>query len=154
MMVHTVLRKTAAALLVLALAGCGSRATAPSDREWTANARGVAQQLHGDVVAVSGLDRVHAARRALHDDSQMYGLLVSYTDFGGCRHMVAALGVEPARFHAAQQLLAHACVDLQTADALFTRAVRRDDSALLVRATAAAVRALSSLDRAQLALQR
>jgi hypothetical protein len=149
-----VLRKPAAAIVVLALAGCGSRAAAPTDREWTANARGVAQQLRGDIVSVSGLDRVRPARVALHDDSQLYGLLVAYTDFGGCRHMVAALGVEPARFRAAQQLLAHACVDLQAADVLFMRAVARNEPALLVRATTAAVRALSSLDRAQLALPR
>jgi hypothetical protein len=149
-----VLRKTAAALVVFALVACGSPAASPRDREWVANARGVADQLRVDVVAVSGLDRPRAARRALHDDSQLYGLLVSYTDFGGCRHMVAALGAEPERYRAAQSLLERACRDLETADALFMRAVVREDPALLVRATSAAVRALSPLDSARLALRR
>ncbi|MFL5954336.1 MAG: hypothetical protein ACJ76I_09545 [Gaiellaceae bacterium] len=147
------LRKTAAALLIFGLVGCGSRAASPPDREWTANARGVEHQLREDIVAVSALDRPRAARRALHDDSQLYGLLVSYTDFGGCRHMVAALGAVPERYRAAQSLLERACRDLRTADALFMRAVSREDPTLLVRATSAAVRALSSLDRAQLALR-
>ena len=147
------LPKTAAALVVFALVGCGSHAAVVPDREWIANARGVAQQLRGDVVAVSGLDRPRAARVALHDDSQLYGLLVSYTDFGGCRHMVAALGAEPERFRRAQRFLALACRDLQAADTLFTRAIARNDPTLLVRATSTAVRSLSPLDRAQLALR-
>ena len=147
-------RKTALGLVVLALTGCGSPGVAPSDREWIANARGVAQQLRGDVVAVAGLDREQAARRALHDDSALYGLLVSYTDFGGCDHMVSALGAEPPRLRAAQWLLAGACDRLRSADAFFTQAVQREDPALLVRATSAAVRALPLLDRAQLALSR
>jgi hypothetical protein len=149
-----VLRKTAVALFVLVLAGCGSHGVAPLDREWAANARGVAQQLRGDMVAVSGLDRPRVARRALHDDSQLYGLLVSYTDFEGCRHMVAALGVEPAHLRAVQRLLDRACDELHAADALFTRAVQDEDPALLVRATIVGLRALPLLDRAQLALHR
>ena len=152
MIVRTVLRKTVAALAVLALAGCGSRAASSPDREWQANARGVAQQLRQDVVAIAGLDRVPVARRALHDDSQLYGLLVSYTDFGGCAHMVAALGEEPRRLDSARRLLALACRRLRAADAFFTRAVARNDPRLLVRATKLAERSLAPLEQAQLAL--
>jgi hypothetical protein len=152
MMIGAVLRKTVVALLVLALAGCGSRAGSPPDREWRSNARGVAQQLRQDVVAIAGLDREPAARRALHDDSQLYGLLISYTDFGGCAHMVAALGAEPPRFEKARRQLALACRRLRTADALFTRAVAHDDARLLVRAANAAGRSLAPLERAQLLL--
>lgn len=145
------LRKPVAAVVFLALAGCGSRATSPPDREWQANARGVAQQLRQDVDAIAALDRVPAARRALHDDSQLYGLLVSYTDFGGCAHMIAALGAEPPHFGAARRQLALACRRLRTADMFFTRAVARNDPRLLVRATTAAERALAPLERAELA---
>ena len=152
-MVRAVLPKTVVALAGLALTGCGSQAAAPPDREWTSNARGVVQQLHQDVVAVAGLDRVRVARAALRDDSQLYGLLVAYTDFGGCSHMVAALGVEPERFRNAHRQLARACADLRAADGLFTRAVARNDPRLLVRATRLAVRSLSPLDRAALALE-
>ena len=38
------------------------------------------------------------AGRTLTDESRLYAALVVYTDFGGCRHMVAALGTTPARF--------------------------------------------------------
>lgn len=141
-------------LVVLALTGCGSHGAAPRNREWIANARGVAQQLRADVIAIAGLDRRQAARRALHDDSALYGLLVSYTDFGGCEHMVSALGAQPTRLRAAHQLLDRACERLRSADAFFTQAVQREDPVLLVRATVVAVGALPLLDRAQLALSR
>ena len=154
-MVRAVLRKAVATVLVAcSVTGCGSHAAAPVDREWIANARGVVTQLRQDVVAVGGLDRAAAARRALHDDSQLYGLLVSYTDFGGCRHMVAALGTEPSQRAAAVRQLDRACSSLDTADALFTRAIARNDPLLLVRATTVALRSLTALDRAQLALHR
>lgn len=151
-MIGAVLRKTVVAVVVLALTGCGSRASAPADREWRSNARGVAQQLQGDVVAIAGLDRVPVARRALHDDSQLYGLLVAYTDFGGCAHMVAALGAEPLRLASARRQLTIACSRLRVAGAFFTHAVARNDPQLLVRATNAAERSLAPLQRAQLAL--
>jgi len=153
-MFAAVLPKTVVAFVLLALlAGCGSRAAAPPDREWRANAQGVAQQLRQDVVAIAGLDRAAAARRALHDDSQLYGLLVSFTDFGGCAHMVAALGAEPPQFDTARKLLARACRRLRTADAFFTRAIARNDPQLLVRATTAATQSITPLERAQLALR-
>lgn len=151
-MIGAVLRKTVVAVVFLALTGCGSRASPPADREWRANARGVAQQLQGDVVAIAGLDRVIAARRALHDDSQLYGLLISYTDFGGCAHMVAALGAEPRRLEPARRQLALACARLRVAETFFTHAVARNDPQLLVRATDAAQRSLAPLQRAQIVL--
>jgi hypothetical protein len=152
-MVPAVLRKTVAAIMVVALVGCGSHAASPPEREWRANARGVVQQLRLDVAAVDGFDRAPAARAALHDDSQLYGLLVSYTDFGGCVHMVAALGEEPPRFAPVQRQLAAACARLRVADGYFTRAVARNDPRLLVRATGAAMRSLGPLERAQIALR-
>jgi hypothetical protein len=142
----------AAALLA---AGCGAqpapRTESPS-REWVANARGVVQQLRGDILAVSGFDDVSAARRGLRDDSQMYGLLVAYTDFGGCRHMAAAVGVEPRGRARVVRLIHRACARLERADALFTRAVARKAPRLLVGATRQAVAAVPALDAATVEL--
>ena len=148
-----VLRETAVVLVVAAsLAGCGAGAPPPTDREWIANARGVVEQLRGDVVVVSGYDRVAAARVGLRDESQLYGLLVSYTDFGGCRHMVAAVGVEPPRFASVVRSLQSACLHLQHADLLFTRSVAGRAPRLLAAATQQALAAVPSLDAAALEL--
>jgi hypothetical protein len=150
----TVLQVSVAVLVVAVLAGCGAQAPPPTDREWIANARGVVEQLRGDVVAVSGYDRIDAARAGLRDQSQLYGLLVSYTDFGGCRHMVAAVGIEPNGLAPAVAHLQRACVRLQDADRLFTRAVEHDAPRLLSRATQQALAAVPSLDAAALELAR
>jgi hypothetical protein len=148
-----VLRETITMVVVASLAvSCGGGAMAPTDREWADNAGGVVVQLRADVVAVSGYDRLAAARTGLADDSQLYGLLVAYTDFGGCRHMVAAVGAEPPERARVVDLLAGVCGRLQNADRLFTRAVSRRDPRLLVRATHVAVAAVPLLDAAALAL--
>ena len=149
------LRK-AAAVLVAFTAGCGAGAspTPTPDREWIANARGVVEQLRSDVVAVSGYDRLATARTGLRDESQLYGLLVAYTDFGGCRHMVAAVGVEPPGRARVVRLLYRACVHLQRADGLFTRSVAHRAPALLATATRAAIAAVPALDAAALELAR
>ncbi len=149
------LGKTVVVLAVaLFVAGCGAATPAPTDHEWIANARGVVQQLHGDVVNVSGYDEIGAARTGLRDESQLYGLLVAYTDFGGCRHMVAAVGIEPPSLTAVVHSLHRACVHLQGADVLFTHAVAHRAPRLLVRATREALAAVPSLDAAALELAR
>jgi hypothetical protein len=155
MIVIEVLRETAALVVVAALcAGCGPRTPTPASREWVANAHGVLEQLRGDIVEVSGFDRVDVARKGLRDDSQLYGLLVVYTDFGGCRHMTAAVGVEPPGLGRVVALLDRACLHLQRADRLFTRAVAHTAARLLVSATREAVAAVPSLDAAALELAR
>jgi hypothetical protein len=152
MIVGKVLREAVAVVVVATLVACGGRSPSPTDREWAANIGGVVVQLRADVVAVSGYDRLAAARTGLAEDSQLYGLLVAYTDFGGCRHMVAAVGVEPSGRAPVVELLAHACAHLQSADRLFTRAVSRRAAPLLVRATHEAIAAVPLLDAAALAL--
>jgi hypothetical protein len=155
MIVSSVLRETVGVLVVIAFGiGCGANARARSDPEWIANARGVIEQLRGDVVAVSGYDRLGTARAGLHDESQLYGLLVAYTDLGGCRHMVAAAGVEPPRLARVGRLLRRACLRLDRADALFARAVARGAPRLLTNATQEAIAAVPSLDAAALELAR
>jgi hypothetical protein len=159
MIVHEVALKTAVLLATAVLAaGCRAHAqtvrSVSANEEWVSNARGVVEQLRGDVIAVSGFDRVGAARAGLEDDSQLYGLLVAYTDFGGCRHMTAAVGVAPAGRVRVVQLLERACTHLRRADVLFTRAVARTEPRLLVAATREAVAAVPPLDAADLALAR
>ncbi|HEX4678987.1 MAG TPA: hypothetical protein VH210_07260 [Gaiellaceae bacterium] len=147
------LRETAAVLIVAALGvGCGARAAHPTDRVWVANARGVVAQLRGDVVAVAAYDRVGTARQGLHDESQLYGLLVPYADFESCHHMVATVGVEPPGLAQAGRLLRRACLHLQHADELFTRAVAHRAPRLLVDATHEAIGAVPSLEAAALEL--
>jgi hypothetical protein len=155
MIISSVLRETIGVLAVVAFGvGCGAKAPTRNDPEWIANARGVVEQLRGDVVAVSGYDRLGTARAGLNDESQLYGLLVAYTDLGGCRHMVAAVGVEPPRLARAGRLLRRACRHLDRADALFARAVARRAPRLLTNATREAIAAVPSLDAAALELAR
>jgi hypothetical protein len=154
MIVGRVLREPTAAVLVAVLAACGGTAPSPPDREWISNARGVVEQLRGDVVSVSGYDRLGAARAGLRDESQLYGLLVAYSDFGGCRHMVAAVGVAPPRLAGVVRSLRAACLHLQRAARLFTRAVAQHAAPLLVNATPEAEAAVPSLNAAALELGR
>src|SRR3954468_4465199 len=151
MIVDTVLGKTTmlAVLAAVLAAGCGAQhraAEQPSNREWAANARGVVDQLRGDIVAVAGFDRFAAARKGLDDDSELYGLLVAYTDFGGCRHMTAAVGAEPPGQTRVVRLLRGACAFLGRAEGLFTRAVKERKPSLLVGATREATAAVPALD--------
>jgi hypothetical protein len=144
----------AAALLAASAAGCGghgaTRAGPPPPAEWQANARGVVEQLRSDLAsaAIGGTTPASAAR-ALADVSDLYGLLVAYSDLGGCRAMVDATGA-PARVVAAFDPV---CTHLQRAAALFAVAARRDDAAALVRAGREVGRAQPHLVRAMLEIR-
>jgi hypothetical protein len=143
-----------AAVVVAGGTGCGAKESPPTDREWVANALGVVDQLRGDVIAVSGFDRVGTARVGLRDESQLYGLLVPYTDFGACRHMVAVVGVGPPDLARVVHFLRRACNHLHDADRLFARAVKDTVPHLLVGATRAALEAVPLLNAAALELAR
>jgi hypothetical protein len=147
-----VLRETTAVVIVAMSTACGGTAPPRGDLEWTANARGVVEQLREEVVAVSGYDRLAAASTGLRDESQLYALLVAYTDFGGCRHMVTEVGVEPRRLADVVRSLRGACLHLQRADRLFTRAVAQRAPRFLVDATHEALAAVPSLNAAALEL--
>ena len=111
------------------------------------------QQLRQDVrVIASEGGGLRAARSTLHDESQLYGALVVYTDFAGCRHMLVALGAPPKGLRLVRRDLRAACFHLEHASALFTRAVARSSPRTLVAATRSALRAAGPLDRARLRL--
>ena len=154
------MRRSVAALSATAClaisAGCG--ATAPTvrssqaDREWVDNTAGVIDQLERDLqLESSGGDTIAAARETLR--GSLYTVLVAYTDFGGCRHMVAAAGAAPSRFAEVTRTLAAACSLLQRAAVLFTRAATHGDAAILVRAGHVASSAEPLLVRAKVRLQ-
>ena len=140
-----------AAALVLICAACGAASSSPSsDREWIANAHGAVRQLRDDVLVAAGVD----PRRALREDASLYTALVVFTDFGGCRHMVGALGSVPARLERARAQLDAACGFLQEASTLFTQAVKVSSVRVMRSALETAQRALAPIDRAELALRR
>jgi hypothetical protein len=154
------MRRTVAGLVaaacLLASAGCGARAhqggARQADREWVDNTSGVIDQLQRDLVLGSAAgDSLAAARKALR--SGLYTLLVAYTDFGGCRHMVASAGVAPERFAKVTRPLHVACSRLERAAALFTRAASDDDAPALVEAERLATSAAPLLVRAREELQ-
>jgi hypothetical protein len=133
-------------------AGCGAARPAPPvvAADWQANARQVVQQLRVDIAtaAVGGTTEV-AAGKALRDTSDLYALLVAYSDLGGCRQMVSSAAA-PARVARA---LVPACRHLERASALFARATQRSDPAALVGATHEVGLAQPSLVRAMLAIR-
>jgi hypothetical protein len=144
----------AAALLAATAAACGGPGgarPAPSPAQWQANARQVVEQLRGDVATVSigGTTRT-AAARALADVSDLYGLLVAYSDLGGCRAMVGGIGAPDSVVTAFDPV----CTHLQRAAALFGVAARRNDAAALVRAGREVGLAQPHLVRAMLAISR
>jgi hypothetical protein len=143
----------ATAACLMALAACGQTAPpAPSsqgDRQWIDNISGVIDQLVRDMgLSASGGDTIGAARMALHDQSSLYTILVAYTDFGGCDHMVASAGQPPVRFAKLGRTLAGACALLQRAAVLFTQANSQNDPRALLAATRLTLRATPLLIRA------
>jgi hypothetical protein len=143
-----------AVLAAAGLAGCGGgrAAHAGGDAEWVANASGVIDQLSTDVSAVAPAGTgLPAARRSLRDLSELYGLLVAYTDFGGCDRMVSGIGTAPPRYDTVVAELERACVRFQDAAGLFTRAASVRDAPALLAASRQVKLASSLLYRATLA---
>jgi hypothetical protein len=158
---HLVPRRRAGVLAVVVVAiacsGCGgttrSHAAPGRDREWAANAGNLIDQLRGDVVLTwNAGDTLPAARRALGNDSDLYALVLAYTDFGGCGTMVSGLGSPSARLVPVKTALATACGHLQRASALFTRSTRDTDPRSLLAASRQALDASSLLYTARFRL--
>src|SRR5206468_570297 len=144
------------AACLTAAAGCGGPAhsarSQQADREWIDNTAGVIDQLQRDLQLESTAgDTIAAARETLR--TGLYTVLVAYTDFGGCHHMVAAAGIPPERFAEVTRTLTAACALLQRSAVLFTRAATKDDPAALVHAGRVASSASPLLVRAKVELQ-
>jgi hypothetical protein len=141
------------AALAVAAAGCGGQTgtTSQSTAQWRANAMGALSQLRHDVSLTSiGSGSLGDANRALHDDSDLYALLVVYTDLGGCSHIMSELGA-PARIG---RILARACPGLERAAASFSFATQSGDAAALLRAARQAHRAEPLLVAALVAVRK
>jgi hypothetical protein len=133
-------------------AGCGTARPARPvvAADWQANARQVVQQLRVDIAtAAVGGTTTGAAAEALRNTSDLYALLVAYSDLGGCSEIVSSAAA-PARIVRA---LAPACRHLERGSALFARATQRSDPAALVRATHEIGLAQPLLVRAMLAIR-
>ena len=157
------MRSTGAALLVAAflglLAGCGGTSapagSAQGDRQWVANAGGVIDELERDVLlAGNGGGTYAAAAAALRNESNLYTVLVAYSDFGGCDHMLSAAGTPTARYAKVERAIAASCVLLQRAAALFTQAASTHDAHALLAATRTTLEASPLLVRAKAELDR
>jgi hypothetical protein len=112
----------------------------------------VIDELERDLRLESGAgDTIAEARETLRIG--LYTVLVAYTDFGGCRHMVAAAGTPPDGFAEVTSALDAACALLQRSAVLFTRAATKNDPAVLLRAGRVASAASPLLVRAKVELQ-
>ena len=147
------MRAAVALVVIAACLGCGTTRAAPGERQWVANTREVIRQLQVELGQLSGADTLADAGRTLNQESRLFAALVVYTDFGGCRHMVATLGRAPGRFRRVDVELNRACADLQRSSAQFTRAVADHDARVLAAAARSALRATGPLLRAELALE-
>ena len=144
---------------VVTLAACGGTGESPpaaaSLREWAANVAIVIRQLRSDVAAtqVAGVTPA-SARAALRNQSDVYALLVAYTDLAGCHSMVLAAGTATPATRQVDRLLASSCGHAERASVLFTRAIRTRSGRALLAAAAEARLALPALVRAAAALDR
>jgi len=145
---------------VVVAAGCGGRgepSPSPSSkallREWKANVAVVIQQLRSDVdvTQVAGTTTA-SANAALRNESDVYALLVAYTDLGGCHRMVVAAGTSTPATERVDRLLASACGHAERASTYFTRAVRTGSGEALLAGAREARRSLPALVRAAAAL--
>lgn len=138
---------------VAVLAGCGSNSgRLQSDKQWSQHAVEVIDQFRQDEIVNAGVvTNVAAARRTLHDASALYGLLIAYTDFGGCGKFLDGFG-KTLHFVRVVHTLRRACGRLERAAALFTQYASRNDPPSLIAASQEAQRAWPLLDRARLEL--
>jgi hypothetical protein len=141
----------AAAAVTLSGVACGGRSESPAERLWRPNATILLRQLQSDIDTLSSLAQTRtAAARALSDTSELFVLIVAYSDLGGCRSMAAATAA-PLRVVAS---LSRPCGHLERASRLFTRAASQIDARALVQARSEARRAQPQIVEAMLALRR
>lgn len=135
--------------LALAVAGCGGGSATRA--AWRANARQVVAQLQFDAtVADDGGPTRAAAARQLANTSELFGLLLAYTELANCHGMVVSTLAPPR----VERTLTAPCGHLQRAAALFTQANARNDPSALLQATHEVARAEPQLVEASRALKR
>lgn len=147
MPLHSQLAVVTACVTVCAVAaaGCGGSREPAATRQWHANATVALRQLTQDVAATAAAgDTLGAARRALHDESSLYALVVAYTDLGGCDSIIRNVGAPPAL----EAKLVRPCALLARAAASFTSAAAQSNAQTLLRAGRSAELALPLLVRA------
>lgn len=125
-----------------ALTGCATtgpaepRAHSAAERQWIDNASRFIGTLDSDIqLSTSGGGNLSTARRALHNQSDVYSMLVAYTLFGGCGPALANVGTPSARVGGVVQTLTSACRRFEHASALFEQAMTRSDPRALLSAT-------------------
>jgi hypothetical protein len=148
---------------LVVLAGCGAtvahQRTQPTvsplraERQWIDNAGRLIDDLQESVLlSASGGSDLASARKALHDDSDLYGMLVAHTRFGGCRQTLLNAGTPDHRLRQVDRTLTTACHRLERASDLFTVSIKRSDPGVLLSATRAALKAAPLLERAKVEL--
>jgi len=135
----------------LLLAGCGGSRTAPhSERQWIDNASRLIDYLDQNVeLSASGGANLRTARHALHDDSDLYAMVVAYSVFGGCDEALGNIGAPSGRVRGVEKTLSAACGRFERAASLFTRAMKGSNAGALLAATRIALHASPILYRAR-----
>jgi hypothetical protein len=147
----------AAAAAASGLAGCGGATSVPAPRQgspagraWLEGAGRFVAELQSDLfLSASGGANVAAARRAMHDQNDVYTMLVAYNLFGDCNRELADVGVPERQAGQVLTLIISACGRLEHATALFEAAMTREDPATLLAATRTAAGAAPLLAEAQ-----
>jgi hypothetical protein len=136
---------------VLLLAGCGgTRAKPQAERQWIDNASRLIDYLEGNVeLSASGGANLRTARHALHDDSDLYAMVVAYSVFGGCEEALLNIGAPSGRVRGVERTLSDACGRFERAASLFTRAMKGSNAGALLAATRLALHASPILYRAR-----
>ena len=155
------LRRVAASLAAAAaascLAGCGGATSVPAprpgsaaERVWLDGAGRFVAELQSDLfLSASGGANLATARRAIHDQSDVYTMLVAYNLFGDCNRELADVGVPARQAGRVVTLIISACGRLERATRIFAAAMTHDDPAALLAATRVAAAAAPLLAEAQ-----
>jgi hypothetical protein len=140
------------------LVGCGSGSHTSTprsslERGWLGAARQLVSTLQKDVLlSVYGGANVATARRALLDSSDVYAMVIAYTDFGGCGKVLDSFGHPGPAAEAPIAAIGAACAQLGQAAMIFRRAMISHSAKILVAATRASLAAEPLIVRAKAAL--
>jgi hypothetical protein len=135
------MRQAALALILLALAGCGSTPSPPPngsglEQLWAAQARAL---LDGLDEALPRIAVGSAGPVTLSNNSYLYDALLGYTYVDSCGEQLSHLGQPSPRELEVSSLLHQACAHLRHASAQFSRAVKEHRAELLGPAAAEAL---------------